>query len=200
MNHLEKQDEYCGTTQAAKMLRVSIGTVHSLVDSGELMAWKTSGGHRRISKQAIIDYQMRHRMGGVAALSADERLRVFVVTKDDATVIALRSGFLDLASKLEFVYFESAVHMQLELQAAHPQVLMMDHDALEQIGGFEWLRALRTHRLFKHISVILLCAKGANHMGLQGQALSYQVKVLEAPLDVGWVNGYLSAACSPSLA
>jgi len=52
--------EYCGTSYAAKMLDLSVGTVQSLVEKGELVAWKTQGGHRRISIQSVRDFQRRN--------------------------------------------------------------------------------------------------------------------------------------------
>lgn len=137
---------------------------------------------------------MRNRMVSSSGRSIDDKFRVVVVTKDEATILALKRGFVDLSSSLEFLYFDSAVHMQLELQTIHPQILMLDRDALEMIGGFEWFRALRNHRLFKHITIVLFCEKGQNSADLQGQALSYQVKILEMPFDMTWLNGYLSAA------
>jgi len=48
-------DDYCGTTYAAKLLGLSVGTVQSLVERNELHAWKTQGGHRRISMPSIRD-------------------------------------------------------------------------------------------------------------------------------------------------
>ena len=41
--------QFCGTTEAARILGLSVGTVQSLVERQELMAWKTRGGHRRIA-------------------------------------------------------------------------------------------------------------------------------------------------------
>jgi excisionase family DNA binding protein len=58
----EPYDGYCGSSYAAKVLGVSVGTVHGLVKSNELKAWKTQGGHRRISLQSIQDYQRRHNL------------------------------------------------------------------------------------------------------------------------------------------
>ena len=40
--------EYLSTRQSAKVLQVSLGTVQKMVELGELIAWKTRGGHRRI--------------------------------------------------------------------------------------------------------------------------------------------------------
>jgi excisionase family DNA binding protein len=47
----DSTDEYCGTSYAAKLLNLSVGSVQSLVEKNELVAWKTQGGHRRISIQ-----------------------------------------------------------------------------------------------------------------------------------------------------
>ena len=52
--------EFCGTSFAAKKLGLSVGTVQSLVEKNELKAWKTDGGHRRISMQSIAEYQKRY--------------------------------------------------------------------------------------------------------------------------------------------
>ena len=51
----EPYDGYCGTSYAAKMLGISVGTVQGLVEKNDLKAWKTQGGHRRISLQSIHD-------------------------------------------------------------------------------------------------------------------------------------------------
>ena len=42
-------ESFCGTSYASKMLGISIGTVQGLVERNELRAWRTNGGHRRIS-------------------------------------------------------------------------------------------------------------------------------------------------------
>jgi excisionase family DNA binding protein len=46
-------EAYVGTRQAAKMLGLAMGTVQSMVDRGELVAWRTPGGHRKICVKSI---------------------------------------------------------------------------------------------------------------------------------------------------
>lgn len=50
MNQLDENlnKKYISTKQSAELLNVSLGTVQKMVESGELLAWKTRGGHRRI--------------------------------------------------------------------------------------------------------------------------------------------------------
>jgi excisionase family DNA binding protein len=43
----------CGTSKAAELLQLSVGTVQGLVDKNILHAWVTQGGHRRISLESI---------------------------------------------------------------------------------------------------------------------------------------------------
>lgn len=46
-------ESFCGTSYASKVLGISIGTVQGLVERNELRAWRTNGGHRRISLKSI---------------------------------------------------------------------------------------------------------------------------------------------------
>jgi len=44
---------YCTTREAAQLLGVSVRTAQLWAESGLLEAWKTDGGHRRITRQSI---------------------------------------------------------------------------------------------------------------------------------------------------
>ena len=44
---------YYTTIEVAKMLGMAVRSVQLMVDRGELQAWKTPGGHRRISRESL---------------------------------------------------------------------------------------------------------------------------------------------------
>ena len=52
--------EYLSTRQSAQVLQVSLGTVQKMVELGELIAWKTRGGHRRILASSL-EQQLQRR-------------------------------------------------------------------------------------------------------------------------------------------
>jgi excisionase family DNA binding protein len=52
--------EFFTTAEAARMLGLSIGSVQKQVDSGELQAMRTHGGHRRIAAQSLVDFMKTH--------------------------------------------------------------------------------------------------------------------------------------------
>ncbi len=54
MNHNKQTPKtFCTTREAASLLSVSLRTAQLWVENGLLDAWKTEGGHRRISRQSV---------------------------------------------------------------------------------------------------------------------------------------------------
>ncbi|MBU3626776.1 helix-turn-helix domain-containing protein [Polynucleobacter sp. JS-Safj-400b-B2] len=60
MKSITPEAEYLSTRQSAKILQVSLGTVQKMVELGELIAWKTRGGHRRILASSL-EQQLQRR-------------------------------------------------------------------------------------------------------------------------------------------
>jgi excisionase family DNA binding protein len=60
-------EDYCGTSYAAKLLGLSVATVQSLVEKGEIDAWKTLGGHRRIALHSLNAYLAKHSQSAALA-------------------------------------------------------------------------------------------------------------------------------------
>ena len=53
MSQANVQKIFCTTREASEILGVSLRTAQLWVESGLLEAWKTSGGHRRISRDSV---------------------------------------------------------------------------------------------------------------------------------------------------
>lgn len=84
---------YCTTRQAAKLLGVSIRTAQQWVEKGLLRAWKTKGGHRRISLDSVRTLRSSRVRGGVADTPRSparpgDRLKILVV-EDDSILLRL---------------------------------------------------------------------------------------------------------------
>jgi excisionase family DNA binding protein len=62
MKSITPEMEYLSTRQSAKVLQVSLGTVQKMVELGELIAWKTRGGHRRILASSLDQQLQRRKM------------------------------------------------------------------------------------------------------------------------------------------
>jgi len=56
------------TLEVAKMLGMAVRSVQLMVDRNELEAWKTPGGHRRISRASVEHWMAAHGAGGATQL------------------------------------------------------------------------------------------------------------------------------------
>lgn len=75
--------DYYTTIQAAKILGVSVRTVQLWVENGDLDAWKTAGGHRRIAVTSVDDFL--NRKNRVETPSKSDNKRILIV-EDNPTV------------------------------------------------------------------------------------------------------------------
>ncbi|MFG6467624.1 helix-turn-helix domain-containing protein [Roseateles sp. BYS87W] len=69
MNRTTSVPDTCSTTEAAQRLGMAVRSVQLMVDRGELQAWKTPGGHRRILR-ASLDAWLAGRAGTAPAAPA----------------------------------------------------------------------------------------------------------------------------------
>ena len=67
----DSADSHCSTLEAARRLGLAVRSVQMMVDRGELQAWKTPGGHRRILRASVDQWLAARGLGGTAAAEAE---------------------------------------------------------------------------------------------------------------------------------
>ena len=187
-------DGYCGTSYAAKLLNLSVGTVQTLVEKNELQAWKTQGGHRRISLQSVEDYQRRHHIQTHSILNGNERLRVLVVEDDDNLLRTLQAHFDKWDMAIDATCMTSAIEALIDLPVLKPQVLITDL-RLPGVDGFELIRRLNQHPQLSGMAVLAMTGMSAADVARKG-GLPEAVQMLRKPVDMGWLHGYFHALLS----
>ena len=190
----DSSDEYCGTSYAAKLLNLSVGSVQTLVEKNELVAWKTQGGHRRISIQSIYDYQNRAALAPVVNYQDGKHLRVMVVEDDAPTRIMYRKHFDLWDLPIDATIASSAIEALLDLPVLKPQVLIADL-RMPGIDGVEMLRQLHNHPQFAQVAVIVITGLSDEEISKYGD-LPEGTHVLHKPVDMGWLRGYFEAMLS----
>ena len=187
-------DSYCGTTYAARLLGLSVGTIQSLVEKNELQAWKTQGGHRRISMPSIREYQRRQGIPVTEAEVSHEQLRVLVV--DDDPVI--RELFQGIAARstiaMDMTVMSSGVEALLDLASLEPDVLIADLN-MPGVDGFQVLRTLQNNPSLSRISALAMSSWTMQEIQARG-GLPEGVIFMPKPLNLEWLNGYLAAIVS----
>ena len=190
----EPFDGYCGTSYAARVLGISVGTVHSLVKSNELRAWKTQGGHRRISLQSIQEYQRRNNLAAGSVLPAANRLRVMVVEDDTSTRLMLQANMRKWDLPIDAVMYTSAVEALLDMPGWQPEVLLTDL-RMPHVDGFEFLKILSEHAMFSGLTIVAITGMSARDVQAKG-GLPDGVQLLQKPIDLEWLRGFFDALMS----
>ena len=194
LNPSESPDSYCGTTYAARLLGLSVGTIQSLVEKNELQGWKTQGGHRRILMSSIRDYQRRHNMPTLMAESHNTRLRVLVVD-DDPLVLGM---FRNFAAKgdmlLDCTLMSSGLEALIDIANIHPDILIADLN-MTGVDGFELFRTLRKMPQFGKMPCLAISALTQEEIDARG-GLPEGVLFMRKPLTLHWLNGFFAAIAS----
>jgi excisionase family DNA binding protein len=154
------------TLDVARMLGLAVRSVQLMVDRGELQAWKTPGGHRRISRQSVERWRaggQTVRLGDGSANPAQDMPRHGGSAPTKVLLIEDSMHFQNLVTLLLQRQFPA-----LELRTAsdgiaglimagqfQPDVLMVDL-LLPGIDGATLLTGLRANPLFRNLQVIVI--------------------------------------------
>ena len=168
----------CSTRDVAQVLGMAVRSVQLMVDRGELEAWKTPGGHRRIAR-ASVERWLKQRNGPVADAASAEPAAALPVDRAAAT----RAGSAERGPvrRPRVLLIEDSAHFQnlVQLLVAHgfpqvdlhvaedgivglamagelqPDVLIVDI-LLPGIDGATLIARLRSHPQFQRSRLIVV--------------------------------------------
>jgi excisionase family DNA binding protein len=184
-------EDYCGTTYAAKLLGLSVGTIQTLVEKNELQAWKTQGGHRRILMPSIREYQRKHNMLTLHTEPRDHRLRVLLV-EDDAVTREMLRGYCNRSSMpVDCTAMSSGLEALIDIASIKPDVLITDLE-MPGVDGFELLRTLRQNAYFNRMTTLVLSALTPEEIDARG-GLPEGTLFMSKPINMDWFNGFFTA-------
>lgn len=186
-------DGYCGTSYAGKLLGLSIGTIQQLVEKNELKAWKTQGGHRRISISSIHEYQQKHKIPAIFNGPYNNKmLRVMLVEDDSVTREMLYNYCNQSSTPIDCTAMSSGLEALIDISSINPDVLITDL-SMSGIDGFELLRTIHRHPQFKHMTTLALSALTPEEVKAKG-GLPEGTIFMTKPIRLDWLNGFLTAS------
>jgi excisionase family DNA binding protein len=193
-NHLvstmtSTNEDVCGTFFAAKVLGVSVSTVQGLVERSELQAWKTKGGHRRISMQSIREYQSLHGLSTMPVPSS--QLHILMVEDDPQTLEAFRASFQHWNLAVDCTTMTSALEALIDISTLKPDLLLTDL-MMPGVDGFELLRTLRGNADFSSMVMVAMTGLSAAEVKERGE-LPRNTLTVQKPVDMKWLHGFVSA-------
>lgn len=164
--------ETCSTREAGKMLGVSLRTVQLWVDGGLLEAWKTVGGHRRITvasvRQLLEERMVERRGAGEEQASGDQALPTVLVVEDDADLLALYRANLSLwEPPVNLATASNGFDGLLKIGENPPDLLITDLD-MPGMDGVQMLRTLRANPNFAQMNIAVVTGLDKADIELRG--------------------------------
>jgi|GEM_PF-399185 len=165
-------------SQVASLWGVDLKTVHGWVESGDVEAFRTPGGHLRFRRRALLDLLRRFHMPIPTGLGP-RRPMVLAVVPDAATVAELA---LSLGDGFDIISRADPMAGLAEIGTLCAGAGMLDAVVVslpaEGIEDQQWIRAVRSHPDTKYGRVVVLGGDAA-------QQRSWQALGVAATLDAG---------------
>jgi len=152
---------FCSTRDAAELLGVSVKTAQAWAEAGVLRAWKTPGGHRRITRESV-DALLAKRPPPAATPTPSAAVGCLVVAVDDDPgmrhLYELNIGFWQLPLRL--ITASNGTEGLLRIGEFSPQILITDLK-MPDMDGFQILRILRATAHYKALQIFVVSALSA---------------------------------------
>lgn len=159
-------DDY-STLEVARLLGMAVRSVQMMVDRGELDAWKTPGGHRRISRSSVERWRAsRQQRGGDGARSAAPVAPVATPSPASQPTVLLIEDSVHYQNLIGLLVRQQFPQVRLQVAddgiaglamagQLRPQVMIVDI-LLPGIDGAALITSLRSHPQFSGIRLLVV--------------------------------------------
>jgi excisionase family DNA binding protein len=182
-------DDVLSTREAAERLGVALRTVQLWVEGGVLPAWKTAGGHRRISRAAVerLIGERTAALSGEAApavpvlAAADARLAVMVVEDEPELLRLFTMVMAGWDLPLDVTPAGNGFEALLAMGQQCPDLLVTDLN-MPGMDGFKMIASLRAvGQAFADMEIVVVTALSEADIAHRG-GLPAGVRVFHKPV------------------
>ena len=162
------ENRYCTTREAAQLLGVSLRTAQLWSENGLLDAWKTEGGHRRISRESIFRLQTRNQDSRPDPSAKLEKLKVLIVEDDNILLRLYKVRITSWGLPIEVITSSNAYDALVLIGRESPDLMITDL-MMEGINGLQMIKTL-IHSPFKEgMEIIIVSGLSAEEIEAMGK-------------------------------
>jgi excisionase family DNA binding protein len=175
--------DFCSTKDAARLLGVSHRTVQLWVENGALQAWKTAGGHRRITMASVHKLvNERREVTGAAgpATPAEPEQKKLLLVDDDRTLLRLYE--LEISGwnlPLTLVKAHDGFDALIRIGEQRPDILVSDL-SMPGMDGFRMIRTLRADPACANMAIVVV--SGLDRPTIDSMGLPGDIPVFPKPV------------------
>lgn len=180
------------TREAATLMGISVTSVQKLVDRGELEAWVTSGGHRRIARTSIQKIMGSSSLLQQQVSAVTARATKVLLAEDDPTQVRFFQTILTRCSHpIELVVATDASTALIQLERGRPDLVVTDL-LMKPFDGFHLINVMQTDPVYYALDAIVLSCLTREEAEVHGKIPDW-VAYYQKPVNSDRILGYLDS-------
>ena len=197
-------EDFVGIGEASRILGLSRTSLQKLVDSGQIPAVKTTGGHRRLTRVMVDAVNLKtgpkallHQaepsatVGSPLAGDGTDEVTVLVVEDDAVEAALLSSMFKDFHPGVTCMLATNGLDAVLMLERNRPKILITDLN-MKLFDGFRLLQLVAERPEYQSVALVVISGMSEQEIELRG-GLSSNVLFLRKPLELQRLRGFVDA-------
>ena len=188
------KEKYFSTREAAKMLGVSLTTAQVMVEEGHLKAWKTAGGHRRISIDSVKSMLQNRESGGSISSKSSDDYTVLIAEDDEALCKLYMRTFSSWKLPIKLITVNNGMEAMVLVERMRPSLLILDL-GMPRMNGFEMIKLIRSKTEYNHIDIVVITGLEKRDIDKKG-GVPPAVTIFPKPVPWQQVKGFVQAALS----
>jgi excisionase family DNA binding protein len=141
-----------------ELLQANPSTVIRWIDSGQLKAYRTPGGHRRVRERDLLSFLHTFKIPIPKALGSAEAGRFLVVDGDTKLLRSLKRGIAKHFTGAEVETCQNGIEALLRIGTWKPDVVVLDF-TMHDFNAIEVCRRIKSNPETSDIVVLAMTAK-----------------------------------------
>ena len=172
MQRTETPGAFLTTREAAQALGISLRTAQLWVENGQLEAWKTEGGHRRITPDSV-QRLLRGNLQAVAPEKPEaqppstERITVLIVEDDKILLKLYKIMFASWKMPVDVITAGNGIDGLIRIGKDSPDLMITDLD-MPGMDGIQLIRNLVTSSLREGLEIVAVSGLDATEIAARG--------------------------------
>jgi len=145
---------YFSTQDISRLLNVSLSSVSKWIDKGELKAYLTPGGYRRVRRENLVEFMKRYRMPIPPELEPLKR-KILIIDHELCTLKTFSRLIKTHDKNLEVEIRQSAIEGLLYIGTYKPHLVLLDM-VMPNIDSYEFCQKIKQNPETKGIKIIAI--------------------------------------------
>ena len=204
---LDKDSEFVGIGEAARIMSLSRTSMQKLVDAGEVAAIKTTGGHRRIlrsslpnllhivsstpAQQSQTNGNFRNELNPFKRGAAPRSALVLIVAQETEIIDLIKGTFESELPGIECAEATDGLDVVLKLERMRPDILIIDLQ-MPMFDGFGLIKQVSSRQEYPDMVIMAITSFTEAELLARG-GLPQNVLLLSKPLNMDRLKGFADA-------